>query len=493
MIRTIADQFLAQNAGRRYPFRDDTELPKWFPDSGVLDFKCTVQGVPAGAAVEARLVETEHAANGQVQLTAALTAGGVPLDELVFVVPGNAADEVPYTAYASGSRSTGALTVTSDVMRLPYDAEVGYLESTGTQWIDTGVIPDSSVDFSITISNFIDGTMYGNVNGDTSGAAYSTWGRFQFGRRTNVTGANYLMYNFNHSAGSSWERASIDFSTAHSFQLKSDGFYIDDIKAGVRGTAIFSPNPSFALFAQHNPDGSCALMAGSRCFAAKFWINGVLVRDLVPVRFTNERGQREGAMFDRANPTVGMDPDGSARTDGLYRNRGTGVFPYGDDRPTEVTYPLNIPFAASTVVCDSLKVHTIQSAQSNPDSTKHDERDDTDPAARDTLAVLTGDVVLAEGRNAEPYLDGNRLRLDIFKGGGLGERCQSAVSGDQRCDTVLFSINGERPGSDGELKIVGEDGITVTPDPANHKVKIAMDGVAADRMADGCAPACSEG
>ena len=41
---------------------------------------------------------------------------------------------------------------------------------------------------------------------------------------------------------------------------------------------------------------------------------------------------KEGAMYDRANPTVGMNPDGSARTDGLYRNRGTGAFLYGSDK-----------------------------------------------------------------------------------------------------------------------------------------------------------------
>lgn len=60
--------------------------------------------------------------------------------------------------------------------------------------------------------------------------------------------------------------------------------------------------------------------------------DGVLVCDLQPVRFTNENGVTEGAMFDRANPTVGMNPDGSARDDGLYRNRGTGAFVIGPDK-----------------------------------------------------------------------------------------------------------------------------------------------------------------
>lgn len=69
-----------------------------------------------------------------------------------------------------------------------------------------------------------------------------------------------------------------------------------------------------------------------RFYSFQIWQNGVLVRDLIPVRFTNELGQSEGAMYDRANPTVGKNPDGSPRTDGLYRNRGTGAFLYGADK-----------------------------------------------------------------------------------------------------------------------------------------------------------------
>ena len=63
-----------------------------------------------------------------------------------------------------------------------------------------------------------------------------------------------------------------------------------------------------------------------RMLYVRIYKNDVLVRDYQPVRFTNEYGVSEGAMYDRANPTVGMNPDGSPRTDGLYRNRGTGAF-----------------------------------------------------------------------------------------------------------------------------------------------------------------------
>ena len=146
----------------------------------------------------------------------------------------------------------------------------------------------------------------------------------------------------------------------------------------------------------------------------------------------------------------------------------------------------NVPLAWTTVVCDSLKVHSVQSAQDDAEA-----RDaDYDPASRSVTAELTGAIVLDEGRNTEPYLDGNRLRLDVYRGGGLGERCQDAVTGGQTCGTVLFTINGERPGSDGNIRIVGEDGISVVPDPENHAVEIRMDDTAANRMVEGCTPAC---
>lgn len=53
--------------------------------------------------------------------------------------------------------------------------------------------------------------------------------------------------------------------------------------------------------------------------------------DFIAVRFTNENGVSEGAMYDRRG-IGGMNPDGSPRYDGLYRNRGTGAFVIGPDK-----------------------------------------------------------------------------------------------------------------------------------------------------------------
>ena len=150
---------------------------------------------------------------------------------------------------------------------------------------------------------------------------------------------------------------------------------------------------------------------------------------------------------------------------------------------------MSIPFAWTTVVCDSLKVDSLRSANPGDDA-----RDETDPEGRNVVAVLDGEVALAEGRNVEPYLDGAALRLDIRKGAGLGERCQTAAAGDgQTCDTVLFTINGERPGSDGDLLIVGDGGVTVTPRPKEHAVEIGLGSAALARLAAECRRTCAAG
>ena len=147
----------------------------------------------------------------------------------------------------------------------------------------------------------------------------------------------------------------------------------------------------------------------------------------------------------------------------------------------------NLAFAWTTVVCDSLKVASLQSGHSSAEA-----RDKEDPSGLNAAAALSGEIVLAEGRNAEPYLDGNRIRLDIFKGAGLGENCQSVSSG-QTCDNVLFTINGERPGSDGDIRLVGEGGVTVTPHPESHSLTIKLDDVARNRLVAECTSDCNGG
>ena len=143
--------------------------------------------------------------------------------------------------------------------------------------------------------------------------------------------------------------------------------------------------------------------------------------------------------------------------------------------------PFNAVFSSTTVIVDDLKVDSVQSAGSV---------ESTDPTITHNPTVrLTGRIVLAEGFNTEPYLDGNRLRLNVVKKGGIGEWCQTTGSG-QTCSNVLFTINGERPGSDGDIRLTGENGVRVTPLPDEHALRIELDDVAQEKMLKTCEKAC---
>lgn len=140
-------------------------------------------------------------------------------------------------------------------------------------------------------------------------------------------------------------------------------------------------------------------------------------------------------------------------------------------------------FSSTTVVADSLGVDSVQGVP----SVSYDE-----PGQHHIdgpSVVLTGDVVLDAGANADPYLDGNRLRLEIAKGYGRGEWCQRQKA-TQNCGNVLFSINGERPGSDGSMRLVGEGGVIITPDQDGHALVITIGRPAADMLASDCTVKC---
>lgn len=144
-------------------------------------------------------------------------------------------------------------------------------------------------------------------------------------------------------------------------------------------------------------------------------------------------------------------------------------------------YPYHLEglFARTTVVVDSLGVDSLVSYA---DPGQHHIDGNAD-------ATLSGEIVLDLGANTDPYLDGRRLRLEIAKGGGRGEWCQHQEA-DQNCGNVLFTVNGERPGSDGDLKLVGEGGITVTPKPEEHTLEISIEKASSDLMAKDCTTAC---
>ena len=204
--------------------------------------------------------------------------------------------------------------------KLPYDAEVEYLESTGTQWIDTGVVGTQNIAIDVkwsyvsTSANTVQWGVRTNVN--TNSIAVS--GDTAYATDTKLY-VSYGNLRLDYSAGlavasNTWEA----YLANGDLRLYKDGSLVAQ-DTGTVGN--FSTANRIPLFAFWNTSMQFLNRTGGRIYLCKIWNNGELVRDFIPVRIGSE-----GAMFDRANPTVGMNRDGTPRTDGLYLNRGTGSF-----------------------------------------------------------------------------------------------------------------------------------------------------------------------
>jgi hypothetical protein len=186
---------------------------------------------------------------------------------------------------------------------LPYDAEIEYLESDGTQWIDTGIIPSSDIRLYIdglfpTLSN--NALIHGVI--DQVGSTYRRFhigfssNRWQGGVGTAVAG--------NGSANTS----------RHIFQISGLGYaYVDSITMRCNSTAF--PSISIYLFAR-NFNGEASNTGFFRLFSSNIYSysQDKMLADFIPVRL----GQ-VGYLYDKVSGQ-------------LFGNAGTGDFILGPDK-----------------------------------------------------------------------------------------------------------------------------------------------------------------
>lgn len=215
--------------------------------------------------------------------------------------------------------------------RLPYDAEVEYLQSDGNAYINTGVIGTDRLIID-SVWSYAAPNAYAAPFGARASAASNALAITGH----DVTIDNRLYMNYGTAAG--WltvlNVTSYGYNWAVHVENGNCQIFRDDVLVNKnRNTqTTFSTLVPMIIFGFVNSTTANSLIARDlRMYSWSAKEGNISLRDLIPVRFTNENGVSEGAMFDRANPTVGMNPDGSARTDGLYRNRGTGAFIIGPD------------------------------------------------------------------------------------------------------------------------------------------------------------------
>lgn len=201
------------------------------------------------------------------------------------------------------------------VWRPPYDAEVEYLESTGTQWIDTGIVPDASTVCAAEIM-YTDTRTQQFGSGCVSGGLWAILFGYYQGHAHFWPGVYQPNINLNRNVN---ERFSCGFD------IPLQKYAVDGV--WTYNSVITPPTgvvQSFALFARKNSETNYSSPCSMRLYSFSISVSAKLI-SLIPVR-VGSGSSAVGYLYDRANP------DGGPLGNGLYPNAGTGAFILGPDK-----------------------------------------------------------------------------------------------------------------------------------------------------------------
>jgi hypothetical protein len=187
--------------------------------------------------------------------------------------------------------------------RKPYDAEIEYLESTGTQYIDTGIVPTTATtvqtNFAFTKIPTSAGGPFG-VRSDNNNTRF--WLNYD-----KVLEIGYGYYYKTSVALDTNEYIDVLFNSIsgdnHNFVFGSYSAICKD---------VFLQNGVMYLFALNRPPSN-VFYASLKMTFLKIWHKDVLIRDFIPVRVGSV-----GYMYDRVSGQ-------------LFSNQGTGEFVLGPD------------------------------------------------------------------------------------------------------------------------------------------------------------------
>lgn len=197
--------------------------------------------------------------------------------------------------------------------RKPYDAEIEYLESNGTQYIDTLYKPNGKTRIKAkgrytkpTIDNT--GSMH-FLFGVRDGSTFydMLWNYYRSG--PNV---NYVIYLHYGTDTAEWRNNDMNKDVEVDLSYEG-GYYNGEKKLTVTDTANQSNYSLYLLWCNVNGVGQATRKPYGRMYYCKIYENNLLVLDLIPVRVGNV-----GYMYDRVSGQ-------------LFGNKGTGNFILGPD------------------------------------------------------------------------------------------------------------------------------------------------------------------
>ena len=175
--------------------------------------------------------------------------------------------------------------------------QVDYIESSGTQYIDTTVKLQPDLFFDITLQHDNLGGMYGRYtnNNRVISQVYTDISNklsFQYGNSS--TSMNYILQN--------------NLYDKYNIKVKDYKMYLNEVQVAENSNAILeNSEDDFYLFRQS------AIYGKGKIFYAKLYIGNTLVRDFIPCYRNSDN---EIGLYDLV-------------TNEFYTNQGTGDFIYG--------------------------------------------------------------------------------------------------------------------------------------------------------------------
>ena len=200
-----------------------------------------------------------------------------------------------------GNAGTGDFVVGPDVV------PVEYIESHGTEYIDTGYIPNQQTRWELDYQFASIGTTALNGMFQLNPTV-----RFNMGQDSNGF--------FNISYGEDNHLSITADTLRHLFVMDVSvlQWRIDSNSGAFPGAVTNTLQNSLRIFCRNSPGGTVYNRHSGRCFASRMYQSDVLSQRILPVRVGTE-----GAMMD-------------VLTRRIYRNAGTGAFTYGND----LKYPI---------------------------------------------------------------------------------------------------------------------------------------------------------
>lgn len=191
--------------------------------------------------------------------------------------------------------------------KIKYKRELLYLESNGTQFIDTGIGGNNTnlrIELAFEILSF---TRYGGIFGNHTAETSNCWRMIQYSSDIN---RGYITPG---SITNDSRVIVLTKNTKHTFSINAKGYTMNSTTVTFSKLTLGTDNNTNICVFSSKDGGTTSKM---RLYYFKIYDGGVLIRDLIPVLDLND----VPCMYDKVS-------------DELFYNKGDGEFSYGELLP----------------------------------------------------------------------------------------------------------------------------------------------------------------